>query len=96
MKEEGDATLLEMFKARGCDEQTAVVMALDMIFAGVDTSSHTASFLLYHLAKNPEVQERLFQEVKRELPEVDSKMNRKTLDSMPYMKVRTVSVFPVS
>ena len=31
-------------------------MALDMLFAGIDTSSHTIAFALYHLAKNPTVQ----------------------------------------
>ena len=88
LKEDGDPTLLELFKSRGCDEKTAVVMALDMIFAGIDTSSHTAAFMMYHLAENPEVQERLYQEVKRELPNDDSKMDRKSLNRMPYMKVR--------
>ena len=27
-----------------------------MLFAGIDTSSHTIAFALYHLAKNPRVQ----------------------------------------
>ena len=31
VEEKGDPTLLEMFWARGCDEATAVVMALDMV-----------------------------------------------------------------
>ena len=41
---------------RGCDTGTATIMALDMLFAGIDTSSHTIAFALYHLAKNPRVQ----------------------------------------
>ena len=67
-QEEGDPSMLELFFSRGVDENTAVVMALDMMFAGVDTSSHTSGFLMYQLAKHPNVQERLFQEVKAELP----------------------------
>ena len=85
-QEEGDPSMLELFFSRGVDENTAVVMALDMMFAGVDTSSHTSGFLMYQLAKHPNVQERLFQEVKAELPEKDSKLALKSLDKMPYMK----------
>ena len=44
------------FPERGCDTGTATIMALDMLFAGIDTSSHTIAFALYHLAKNPTVQ----------------------------------------
>ena len=34
--EKGDPTLLEMFLSRGCDEATAVVMALDMVSHGFE------------------------------------------------------------
>ena len=34
--EKGDPTLLEMFLSRGCDEATAVVMALDMVSYGFE------------------------------------------------------------
>lgn len=63
-----DPSLLELFFARGCDESTAIVMALDMMFAGIDTSSHTSAYAMYQLAKHPKVQEKLYQEVKAELP----------------------------
>lgn len=85
-EEKGDPTLLEMFLARGCDEATAVVMALDMMFAGVDTSSHLTAFALYRLARNPEVQERLYREIMRELPHKDSKIEERTVERMPYLK----------
>ena len=52
---EGDAyrrpTLLEKLAERGCDEETAIVMALDMLFAGIDTSSHLIGFILYELGQ---------------------------------------------
>jgi hypothetical protein len=34
----GEPSLIEMFYDRGCDDATAIVMALDMMFAGIDTS----------------------------------------------------------
>ncbi len=63
-----DPSLLELFFARGCDENTAIVMALDMMFAGIDTSSHTSSYVMFQLAKHPQVQDTLYEEVKKELP----------------------------
>ena len=44
-------------------------MALDMMFAGIDTSSHTSSYAMFQLAKHPEVQEKLYREIKKELPD---------------------------
>merc|ERR1712241_365432 len=83
---EEDPSLLELFFARGCDEHTAVSTALDMMFAGVDTSSHTSAYIMFQLSKHPEVQEKLFQEVKKELPNKDSKLEIKSLDRMPYLR----------
>jgi cytochrome P450 len=85
-EETGDPSLLEMFFDRGCDEATAIVMALDMMFAGIDTSSHLSAYAMYRLARNPEVQERLYQEIKTELPSPDSKLDKKALERMPFLK----------
>lgn len=41
---------------------------------------------MYQLAKNPEVQEKLYAEIKKELPNQDSKLDLKALDRMPYLK----------
>jgi cytochrome P450 len=82
----GEPSLIEMFYDRGCDDATAIVMALDMMFAGIDTSSHLTAFAMFQLARNPEVQERLYQEIKSELPSRDSKFDKKALEKMPYLK----------
>jgi hypothetical protein len=39
-EERGNPTLLEMFLSRGCDEATAVVMALDMVSFGDQFHQH--------------------------------------------------------
>jgi cytochrome P450 family 49 subfamily A len=41
---------------------------------------------MFQLARNPEVQERLYQEIKSELPSRDSKFDKKALEKMPYLK----------
>jgi hypothetical protein len=81
-----EPTLLEMLEAHGCDEATIVTMALEMMFGGVDTTSHALAFAMYHLARNPKVQETLYAEVETQLPTKDSKLDKKALDQMPYLK----------
>ena len=44
-------TLLEQLAQKGSDEETAVIMVLDMLFAGIDTSSHSIGFILYQLGE---------------------------------------------
>ena len=37
--------------------------AVELMFGGVDTTSHTVIFILYLLASNPDVQDKLFAEM---------------------------------
>ena len=50
-----ESTLLELFAENGCNEEHATAMAMDMLFAGIDTSAPTVAWTLYELAKNPKV-----------------------------------------
>ena len=47
----------------GCPRAVTSAAAVELLFGGVDTTSHTAIFLLYLLASNPGVQERLHAEL---------------------------------
>ncbi|KAJ6633111.1 putative cytochrome P450 12b2, mitochondrial [Pseudolycoriella hygida] len=64
----------------------AFIMAMDMLLAGIDTTSTVVADLLYHLAINPSKQEKLREEVMRILPSVDSKLTTTSLNSVPYMR----------
>jgi len=68
------------------DRHAAVVMAMDMLFAGVDTTAATTVGVLYHLAKNPDKQQKLREEVRTLLPKPDSKLTVDSLNTIPYLR----------
>ncbi|KAK3726931.1 hypothetical protein QZH41_004224 [Actinostola sp. cb2023] len=74
-----------------------IASIIDLLFAGVDTTSNTMQWFLYMMAKNQDKQEKLFQEVTMVL-EPDELPSAKTLAKMPYLKAclkETLRLFPV-
>ncbi|XP_066598836.1 probable cytochrome P450 301a1, mitochondrial isoform X2 [Prorops nasuta] len=79
------------------DKKVALVMALDMIQAGVDTTSALVSKVLYMLAVNPEKQERLRQELAEFAP--DGKITAANQDKLVYLRAcirETNRIIPVA
>lgn len=68
------------------NRNTAVVMALDMLMAGVDTTSAATIICLNFLAKNPEKQEKLRREIFENLPKKDSPLDADVMKNMPYLR----------
>ncbi|KAK9686524.1 Cytochrome P450 [Popillia japonica] len=58
----------------------------DFLLAGIDTTSYTTSFLLYHVAKNERVQENLYRECKKLLPSPFSPITKEVLAEAYYAK----------
>lgn len=68
------------------DRNVAIVMALDMLLAGVDTTSAASSGILYSLAKHPEKQARLREELRAILPNKDSPLTPENMRNLPYLR----------
>ena len=59
-----------------------MIILLDMIFGGIDTTGNTIGFLMYHLAANPEKQEIL----RKECLSIGPNLNVKNLNELKYLK----------
>ncbi|XP_069672037.1 probable cytochrome P450 301a1, mitochondrial [Periplaneta americana] len=81
-----ELTILEKVLARAKNPKTAVVMALDMMIAGVDTTSSATVVALYFLAKNPDKQEKVFEEIHHYLPDKTQPVTSQTLENLKYLK----------
>uniref|UniRef100_A0A1L8E4J3 Putative cytochrome n=1 Tax=Nyssomyia neivai TaxID=330878 RepID=A0A1L8E4J3_9DIPT len=68
------------------DKDIAVLMALDSMLAGVDTTSSASFMVLYNLAKNPEKQNILREELLQILPDKYSTLTADNMRNMPYLR----------
>lgn len=81
-----ELTVLEKLLARDDNPKTAIVMAMDMIGAGIDTTSYATAVALYFLAKNPDKQQKLFEEIHRYLPDKNQPVTSEILNDMKYLR----------
>ncbi|XP_046965915.1 cytochrome P450 CYP12A2-like [Vanessa cardui] len=59
---EEDKSIIE--KLLAVDDKVAIMMANEMLLAGIDTVAFTALCLLYNLATNPKAQEKIIEDIK--------------------------------
>ena len=78
-------------------EDDLLASVIDLLFAGVDTTSNTMQWALYLLSKNPDKQEKLYQEIASVL-QPGSQPDAQSLAQMPYLKAcirETLRLYPV-
>ncbi|KAG7210918.1 hypothetical protein KM043_016295 [Ampulex compressa] len=81
------------------DIKDVVGMACDLLLAGVDTTTYTTSFILYHLARNPRIQDKLRAEAAALLPDRNQPITTATLRNATYTKAvikETFRMNPIS
>lgn len=76
-------TLLSLEKV---DERDVRTLILDFISGGINTVSNSLSFILLHLANNPNVQDKLFEEIKTVIGPNDDQITGQHLNKMIYLK----------
>ncbi|CAB3366881.1 Hypothetical predicted protein [Cloeon dipterum] len=80
-------SVLQRILQRDSNTKRAVIMGMDIIFGGVDSTSNTAGSILYLLACNPDKQEKLYQELKAIAPaDPNEDLNPDHLNNMKYLK----------
>ncbi|EFA02864.1 probable cytochrome P450 301a1, mitochondrial [Tribolium castaneum] len=62
--------------------EDAMTILLDMMLIGINATAHTIAFMLYHLAKNPRCQVKLYNEIARQ----PKKLSKDALAAMPYLQ----------
>ncbi|KAE8745657.1 Cytochrome P450 CYP301 [Frankliniella occidentalis] len=85
-KEDGELSVVERILAEQTDRKLAYVLALDLILVGIDTISMAVCSILYQLATRPEVQDKMFAELERVLPDPDTPLTARHLDQLAYTK----------
>lgn len=66
----------------GVMPEDILTVILDMLLIGVNTTVHTVAFLLYHLARNPRAQHKLYDEIKS----VSESLDKDKLMGMKYLQ----------
>ncbi|XP_001601675.1 cytochrome P450 302a1, mitochondrial [Nasonia vitripennis] len=81
------------------DFKDVVGMACDMLLAGIDTTTYSSAFALYHLSRNPETLDKLHAEASRLIPDDSCVVTAETLKSAIYTKAvikETFRLNPIS
>ncbi|KAH8234977.1 hypothetical protein KR032_007006, partial [Drosophila birchii] len=81
------------------DRKFAIVMAMDLLMGGVDTTTTALAGLMLNLAKNPEKQQKLREELLTKLPSPDKEFTLEDMKSLPYLRAcikESMRMYPVT
>nr|QLI62179.1 cytochrome P450 30 [Streltzoviella insularis] len=84
---ENDKSLLGSFLQQpNLNLKDIIGMMVDILMAAIDTTAYSTSFLLYHIARNPECQKKLFEEIVTILPKKDCQLTAEMLAKAVYAR----------
>lgn len=83
---DGEPSLIERVLKEEKDEKLATTMALDLILVGIDTISMAMSSVLYQLATRPVEQEKIFEELRQNIPDKNTPLTMQVLEQNKYTK----------
>jgi len=84
-KDSDETVIAKLMRACGPDSAVPLIMGIDALQVGIDSTASTAAFLVHHLAANPEKQEKLFEEICNVIGPA-GKVDEKALGKMRYLK----------
>lgn len=67
-------------------ENLIMAQGIGFFIAGFETSSNTMSTLCYNLAMNPDVQDKIVEEISQVLEEHNGRIDHETIGHMPYLE----------
>ncbi|XP_027212219.1 probable cytochrome P450 49a1 [Penaeus vannamei] len=97
---ERELSLMEtLLLTEGLTRKDVLTLILDMLTAGIDTTSHTLGFALYLLARNPQAQAKLHEELDTVLGDHQGPLLPKHMAQLSYLKAvirETLRIFPIA
>ena len=81
-------TILGQFFKTNSDASFGDILStvLDLMLAGIDTTAFSAGFIVYYLARNPDKQDKLRQEIRKFLPSLSDPITPDIISKMPFMR----------
>ncbi|CAH1160273.1 unnamed protein product [Phaedon cochleariae] len=95
VKDEKDLSLVERILASEPNPKTATILALDLILVGIDTISMAVCSILYQIATRPDQQQKLYEELRRVMPDPREPLDSNKLEEMVFLKAFVKEVFRV-
>ncbi|XP_023301139.2 cytochrome P450 302a1, mitochondrial [Lucilia cuprina] len=84
----------EYLKNPNLDLCDVVGTAADLLLAGIDTTSYSTAFALYHISRHPMVQQRIYEESLKAMKEPDAPILADSLNTgIPYTRAVLKEVF---
>lgn len=83
----GESVIDKLLKRPTLDIKDVNGLADDFFLAGIDTTATTTSMALYHLSKNPQIQDKIYEEAVKALPSNDDPITNNIMNSeIPYLR----------